>query len=212
MAVKLCVKIGQYTKKGGHDLIMSINVVNVHYVCIFFGSYDGNFQIFWFGSTYVQQLLYWQTGSKKQTLCLNELSTVIKITQSASSHRVTDDCGGGSRSWAKKLSPGSEITSLIKFSLHLCFSRHVVHVDRRTTVNFAPAPVVSTSCVTLGRAPFTLWTSGPSSVPSTTASPSEAGTTSGSPTPKWMVSLANQYLWVRRVIFVLSSSHLQSQK
>lgn len=36
------------------------------------------------------------------------------------------------------------------------------------------------------------WTSGPNSVPSTTASPSGAGTTSGSPTLKWMVSWLDQ--------------------
>lgn len=57
----------------------------------------------------------------------------------------------------------------------------------RTMANFARAPVGSTSCVTLGPALPTPWTSGPNSVRSTTASPSGAGTTSGSPTPRWTV-------------------------
>lgn len=71
-------------------------------------------------------------------------------------------------------------------------------------VNFAQAPAVSTSCVTLGRAPFTLWTSGPSSVLSTTVSPSEAGTTNGSPTLKWMVRLAKQNMvFMRHICFTL---------
>lgn len=63
----------------------------------------------------------------------------------------------------------------------------------RTMVNFAQAPAVSTSCVTLGHALLTLWTSGPSSVLNTTASPSGVGTTSGSPTPKWTVRLVSWY-------------------
>lgn len=84
----------------------------------------------------------------------------------------------------------------------LFFPCHVI--DRRTMVNFAQAPAVSTSCVTLGRAPFTLWTSGPSSVLSTTVSPSEAGTTNGSPTLKWMVRLAKQNMvFMRHICFTL---------
>lgn len=67
----------------------------------------------------------------------------------------------------------------------------VFHAGRRTTVNFARAPAVSTNCVTLSRALLTRWTSGPSNAPSTTASPSGAGTTSGSPTPKWTVRLVS---------------------
>lgn len=65
----------------------------------------------------------------------------------------------------------------------------VLHSGRRTTVNSAQDLAVSTSCVTLIHAPLMLWTSGRSSVQSTTASRSGAGITSGSPTLKWTVSL-----------------------
>lgn len=65
----------------------------------------------------------------------------------------------------------------------------VWHAGRRTTVNSAQDLAVSTSCVTLIDARLMLWTSGRSSVQSTTASRSGAGITSGSPTLKWTVSL-----------------------
>lgn len=65
----------------------------------------------------------------------------------------------------------------------------VLLAGRRTTVNSAQDLAVSTSCVTLVHAPLMLWTSGLSSVQSTTASHSGAGITSGSPTRKWTVSL-----------------------
>lgn len=67
----------------------------------------------------------------------------------------------------------------------------VLITGRRTMVNSAQAPAVSTSCVTLVHVPLMLWTSGPSSVQSTTASRSGAGITNGSPTLKWTVSLAH---------------------
>lgn len=58
-------------------------------------------------------------------------------------------------------------------------------------VNSALAPAVSTSCATPVHVPLMLWTSGPSSVQSTTASHSGAGITNGSPTLKWTVGLAH---------------------